>query len=198
MRIDASLCKAFAAPREALRDFARWSAPVQAGDNILQLSAGFGGPWSIRFDQTVATPLFQLNYERALAEVAGSGMVGLGAYVGYKSLRHESSLDPNSYFYYDQRYTVVPVGLRVITHYWLGLNKLDTYGGVGGGMNFVKRRITEQAGGGSLFTDDDVVKNHFAYSVFVGARYAVSRHFGVWTELAYGNAWFHIGASLTL
>lgn len=174
------------------------SNPVTAGDNIFLLGVGTGGPWSIRFDQTSATPLFQLNYEHALAEVPGAGVVGLGGYVGYKSLRHKSTLDPNSYFYYDQRYSVVPIGLRITTHYNLGLEKLDTYGGVGGGMNLVKRTLAEQAPGGSLFTDDDDVKSHFAYSLYVGARYTVTNQFGLWAELSYGNAWVNFGASITL
>jgi hypothetical protein len=84
------------------------NGPLAPGDHLLQLGAGFGGPWSIRFDETSSSPLVQLTYERALAEVLGTGLVGIGGYVGYKGLRKESSLGRDSYFYYDQRYTVVP------------------------------------------------------------------------------------------
>ncbi|MBK9275237.1 MAG: hypothetical protein IPM49_11970 [Flavobacteriales bacterium] len=62
----------------------------------------------------------------------------------------------------------------------------------------MKRTIVEQAPGGDMCTSDDHVKNHFAYSLFVGARDAVGKRFGLWTELAYGNAWWNFGASLTL
>lgn len=174
------------------------NVPLAPGDDLLQLGVGFGGPWSIRFDETSSSPLVQLTYEHALAEVLGTGLVGIGGYVGYKGLRKESGLGRDSYFYTDQRYTVVPVGLRIVSHYGFGLTRLDTYGGVGAGINLVKRTVVKQAPGGDLFTSDDHVNSHFAYSLFVGARYAVGKRFGLWTELAYGNAWWNFGASLTL
>jgi opacity protein-like surface antigen len=170
--------------------------PVQPNDNILHLSAGTGGPWLIKFDQTSASPLFQMNYERVLADVPGTGMVGIGAHFGFKSLQRESSLGTGSYFYYDTRYTVIPVGMRITTHYWLGMDKLDTYGGVGGGINLVSMRVKEEAAGGDLFTEDQAVKSYFHYSLFVGARYAITENVGAFAELAYGNSYLNFGAAL--
>lgn len=174
------------------------SVPLAPGDHLLQLGVGLGGPWSIRFDETSSSPLVQFTYEHALAEVLGTGLVGIGASVGYKGLRKESSLGRDSYCHYDERYTVVPVGLRIVTHYGFGLARLDTCGGAGAGINLVKRTIVEQAPGAHLFTSDEHVKSHFAYSLLVGARYAIGKRFGPWTELACGNAWWNFGASLTL
>lgn len=164
-------------------------AQFDIGDNVAGISIGLGGNY---LASTSGSPAIGLSLEHGLMDL-GPGVLGIGGYLGYKSLGYESR-----YFNYqsDWRYTYLIIGVRGAWHYneWHGNSQLDTYGGLMLSYNVVS------------FKDNTVYPvgtpaYHYSSSSglgltgFLGARYYFNDQFAAHAELGYGIAILNVGVS---
>lgn len=178
------------------------------GTNVVGLSAGVGGHYRIYNSYTSQTPALGLHYERAVTEL-GPGVLGLGAYLGYKSLSYHGranywnngwgngNWDNENYDnYYDSHYswTYLIVGFRAAWHLneWHGVEKLDTYGGLMLSYNSITWKDR------SMYPDGYQVsssygRSHIGLSGFLGVRYYFLENLGAQLELGYGVSMASLG-----
>jgi len=164
---------------------------------MLGLGLGFGGNYSQSSSFTAQTPLFGLNYEQGVSAL-GPGTIGLGGFLGYKSLASEIQSSALVYTY-DREWTYFIVGALGTWHYnqWHGVEKLDTYAGIIVSYNAV--RYTDNtiypAGVPQPTYDAD---SELGLTGYLGARYYFSDQFGAQAELGYGIAVLTVGVSFQL
>jgi hypothetical protein len=184
------------------------------GTSIAALSAGVGGHYRAYNAYTSQTPALGLHYERAVSEL-GPGVLGLGGYLGYKSLSyhgrpnywnngnwnngngnngpwHNGNYDP----YYDTRYqwTYLILGFRGAWHYneWHGADKLDTYAGLMLSYNSVTMRDRSIYPNGYVHSGV-YGRSHIGLSGFLGVRYFFTESLGAQLELGYGVSMASLG-----
>ncbi len=169
------------------------------GDKIVGLSIGVGGNYSAGSTYSSQTPALGITYEQGVTDL-GPGVLGIGGYLGYKSLSAKTDyvFGPSRYNY-DWTWNYLIIGVRGVWHYndWHSDDKLDTYGGLMLGYNIVS------------FKDKSVYPaNYPAYRYnsvsgigltgFLGARYWFSENLGAQAELGYGISVLSLGVSLKL
>lgn len=167
------------------------------GDKNLGLGLGFGGNYSENSSFTAQTPLFGLSYEQGVMDL-GPGTLGLGGFLGYKSLSSEI-LSSALVYTYDRQWTYFIVGVMGTWHYnqWHGVDKLDTYAGIIVSYNAVRYtdKTTYPAGVIQPTYDSD---NELGLTGYLGARYYFSDQFGAHAELGYGISVLTLGVSFQL
>lgn len=170
------------------------------GDNVLGISVGLGGHYRAYNSYTAQTPALGLYYERGVTEL-GPGVLGLGGFLGYKSLAYRSRVNwppghANQFYEYDYRWTYLIVGFRGAWHYneWHGVPQLDTYGGLMLSYNSVsyKDRTVYPAG---ILSSYNYGGGHVGLSAFLGTRYYFTPSFGAQLELGYGISVLSLGAA---
>ncbi|MCW5899419.1 MAG: hypothetical protein KIT10_09145 [Flavobacteriales bacterium] len=162
------------------------------GTNVLSASVGIGGYYGASSAYTSQTPALGLSYEKGITRL-GPGELGLGGYLGYKTLANRYS-GPG--FEYDWSWTYLILGVRGAWHYntWHDVDQLDLYGGLLLSYNSVKWKdnttypsgfpvVRSSAGSGMALTG------------FIGARYYFTESLGAHMELGYGIATANLGLS---
>lgn len=154
------------------------------GDNVIGFGFGIGGNYGAYKSYSSQTPALGIMYEKGMSWEAGPGVIGLGGYLGYKSLTAR-----DDFYNYKWSYTII--GIRSAYHYEF-TDHLDTYGGLMLAYNVVS------------FTDKTVYPYGFSYSgasasgidlsLYLGARYYFSSQWGAFAELGYGIATLQLGA----
>lgn len=150
-------------------------------------------------------PAISISYEQPWTKRFGPGLMGVGAYIGFKasSWKYEYS-DP---FYgsdkYKDSHSDIIIASRAMYH-WDGLNieKAEVYGGILLGLRISTSKYTREYSGAAAVgntnsTTSDVNVN-VAYSIVAGARYYFKPTFGVYSELSYGISFLTIGVSLKI
>jgi hypothetical protein len=178
----------------ALLAFAAFSqhalAQFDIGDNVAGLSIGIGGNYVTNTSQS---PAIGLSFEHGVSDL-GPGTLGIGGFLGYKSLSYES----NYFFYqYDWKYTYLIIGARGVWHYnyWHGNESLDTYGGLMLSYNSVKWTDNTVYPNGVLHASEGGASSGIGLTGFLGARYYFSENFGAHAELGYGITVLSVGVS---
>ncbi|MEO8068491.1 MAG: hypothetical protein ABI599_12420 [Flavobacteriales bacterium] len=164
----------------------------EAGDNILGFGVGAGGSYRVYNAYSGSSPVIMAHYEHALGVKAGPGVIGVGAFLGYKTVSYH--YDIYGPYYYDYRWNYLQFGARAAYHWnaWHKIEKLDTYAGVLVGASIVTR------------TDNSNYPYYnYAYlgsrgsgvrhDAFAGARWYFSNAFAAWGEVGYGLSNISVG-----
>lgn len=166
----------------------------EGGDRVLGLSFGIGGHYGVYKNYSSQTPAFGAFYEKGMDWEAGPGTIGMGIYLGYKSLRYkEEIINSIGLYRYDYKWSYTIIGLRGAYHYEF-LEKLDTYGGLLLSYNIASftNRTTVN---GSSYNYDGGSGSGFDLTFFLGGRYFLSDQWAALMELGYGIAYLQIGAA---
>ncbi len=170
------------------------SQAFEEGDNVIGLGLGIGGHYGAYASYTSQTPALGLYYEHGFKQL-GPGVLGLGGFLGYKSLSYRSRYawwGPS--FEYDWRWTYLIIGARGAYHYndWHGLDALDTYGGLMLSYNSVKWVDNTRYPVG--FDPAYRLKgSSLGLTGFLGARYYFTPNFGAQGEVGYGISILSLG-----
>lgn len=123
-----------------------------------------------------------LTYERGITEKLGIGRIGVGGGVAQSFY---TSRWYNGNWEHIDRTSRTAIFARAAYHFDFGIDKMDVYAGVGGGVYIYNRtHKTEDP-------DDFVVKNTRGsvgggHYVFGGIRYLFTNGFGVYAEVGHG------------
>ncbi len=171
------------------------SATVKAqsfdvGDNVAAFSLGLGGSFGASSAYSSQSPGLGLIYDRGVTEL-GPGVLGIGGYVGFKSLAYRYN-GPGFEYDWKWRYTIV--GVRGTWHYneWHGMDELDVYGGLMLSYNSVKWTDDTRYPAGVVSVSSSA-SSGVSLSALVGARYYFTENFGAQLELGYGIAYASVG-----
>lgn len=169
------------------------TAQFEVGDNVVGLGLGIGGHYNAYSSYSSQTPALGLYYEMGLTEL-GSGVLGLGGFVGYKSLAYKNRALFGPGFDYDWRWTYVIIGVRGACHYneWHGIPELDTYGGLMLSYNSVKWTDNTRYPEGYL-ASGTYGSSGIGFTGFIGGRYYFTEQLGAQLELGYGISVLSLG-----
>jgi len=174
-----------------------WSFPGRGqsfdiGDDVIGLTFGIGGHYSVYGPgYTSQSPAIGIHYEKGMSWEAGPGVIGLGAYVGYKSLRFKR-YDYPVHFDYKWSYTIL--GARGAYHYEF-LDNLDTYAGLLLAFNVVSRTDNTYADTGYNSPGYAGSGSDVGLTLFIGGKYYFSDNFAALLELGYGIAYLNLGVA---
>ncbi|MFI5219542.1 MAG: hypothetical protein ACHQNT_08635 [Bacteroidia bacterium] len=159
------------------------------GDDVIGFGLGFGGHYGAYKNYTSQSPALCFMYEKGMRWDAGPGIIGLGAFLGYKSLAYKSS-DP--YYVYDYEWTYLIIGMRGSYHYEFTPN-LDTYAGLL--LSYNSESLTDQSySNGYPYAYSGDSDSGIGLSLYLGARYYFSDQWAAFAELGYGIATLQLGA----
>ena len=166
------------------------------GDKVAGLSIGIGGDYSAGSVYSSQTPALGLSYEQGVTDL-GPGVLGIGGYLGYKSLSARTEfLFGTTRYTYDWTWNYLILGVRGAWHYndWHSNDKLDTYGGVMLSYNSVSFKDNTNYPTGSVAYNYTSASN-VGLSGFLGTRYYFSDNLGAHAELGFGIATLQLGVS---
>lgn len=160
------------------------------GDNVASFSVGVGGNYGASSTYSSQTPALGLGYEHGLMDL-GPGVLGIGGYLGYKSLAYKYSV-PGVEYDWNWRYTII--GVRGNWHYneWHGLDELDVYGGLMLSYNSVKWNDNTRYPANFIRTPSSA-SSGVGLSALLGARYYFTPQLGGQLELGYGISYASLG-----
>ncbi len=162
-------------------------------DNVVGLSFGVGGNYNtVGNSYSSQTPAIGVSFENGFKEL-GPGVLGLGGYIGYKSLSSETRIGSLNY---DWTYNYLIMGVRGTWHYneWHGDPNWDTYGGLMlGYSNVTFKDNTNYPSGTPEYNAQSY--SGINLSAYLGARYYFTDNFGAHAELGYGIAVLNLGVS---
>lgn len=149
-----------------------------------------------RLDQNVIPLGFDINYRTKKG-------LSLGLFGSYTQVEFEEELldepksvqDPDitTILYQRSSYTL---GLRAAAHYQ-EYEKWDFYGGLQLGYRFSDVETLTDLGPGLAPPEDRGIRDNqgISYSAFVGLEYLIKPHWGVYSELGFGQSLMSIGVS---
>src|SRR5690606_39055925 len=118
-------------------------------NKAVNIGIGIGGGYGV-YSGASSMPQLNLSFEKGMWEVAGPGVVSLGAFIGHKAFKYKAA---------DWKWSYTTIGVRSAYHYGgLDNDKVDLYGGLMLGY-FIYKAEGYTAGSGGLGLDG-----------FVGAR----------------------------
>jgi hypothetical protein len=150
------------------------------GDRVINL--GIGAPVFLGGSgYETKLPLISGSFDYGLFDglLEGKASIGVGGYLGYAANRFKY-MDNSGY---DFSYLII--GPRASFHY-NPIDKLDTYGGLLLGYNFVG------SSGNGLKPDNG---SRFTPALYVGARYYFVGNISVFAEAGYGISLIEVGLS---
>ena len=172
------------------------ASPVSAqsfepGTNVITAGLGIGGNYGAYDTYTAQTPAIGLAYEKATSIEVGPGVLGLGGYLGYKSL---AAKDKTPYYDYDYRWNYTILGFRGAYHWneWHQVPKLDTYGGLMLSYNIVSFHDKTDYPDGYDYTGSS--SSGLGLSMYFGGRYYLGENVGAFAELGFGISYLTLGA----
>lgn len=168
-----------------------YSQSFDKGDNVIGLGIGIGGHYGVSSSgYSSQTPAFGVMYEKGMRWNAGPGIIGLGGYLGYKSLRYKATA---GFYSYDWKWTYTIIGIRGGYHYEF-LEKLDTYGGLLLSYNVVSfSDKTVSTINGIPYVYNGASASGIELSLYLGGRYYFSDQWGAFAELGYGITYLQLG-----
>lgn len=160
------------------------------GDNVLGLGIGIGGHYGASGNgYSSQSPAIGIMYEKGMGWKAGPGIIGLGGYLGYKSLRYKAV---SGYYSYDWKWTYTIIGVRGAYHYQFA-DKFDTYAGLLLSYNNASFSDKSVAENGYVYTYNGGSASGIDLSLFLGGRYYFSPQWGALAELGYGITYLQLG-----
>ena len=173
-------------------------AQFDLGDNVLNVGVGIGSTLlgGYTYHDGSQTPAIGLSFEHGLWEL-GDGVVSLGGYVGYKSLKDSYAYTDgvNSYVQ-TWKWTYTIIGVRGAYHFPLDNEKLDLYLGAMLSYNILNFKYTDTDPNFNTSFDYSAGYGSAAgFSGFGGIRYYLSDNVGLNAELGYGIAYLTLGVS---
>lgn len=158
----------------------------QKGINIM--SAGINLGSSLVMGATTRTPMFNLQYERGLIDLNGSGFISVGGYGAY-----------NVYFFGPDKFSYTVIGLRGAYHLSSAVSgNTDFYGGIMGSYDL---RGTPSQGFRKRYmglSGSDLYRSKFDFMPFIGARFFINDNIAIFTEFSYGSAFVSFGLAWAL
>lgn len=177
-------CGAANAQRADFRDGSVFSR----GDVVLNLGIGMGNS-TYNGSYTKKIPPISLSGEYGVAGDLfrnGRGAVGLGIYLGYTGAKYRAFDNIDAGW----RYHNLIAGVRGALHYQF-VNRLDTYLGLLLGYDF---SMTNEFGTFPTSTRPHAPAiGGFQFAFYVGTRYYLTQHFGLFAELGYGTSILNLG-----
>ncbi|QQR86762.1 MAG: hypothetical protein IPJ76_00620 [Flavobacteriales bacterium] len=170
------------------------SQAFQGGGNVLGLGIGAGGRYSAFSTYSGQSPVFMMTYDHGMGFKAGPGVVGIGGYFAYKTLRYYYSYGYlGSNYYYDERWNYLMFGVRGTYHWneWHGIDKLDTYAGVLAGLDIIS--YSDNSYYASGYAQRSYPGSRGRTNLFAGARWYFTDAFGAYAELSHGVSYATIG-----
>ncbi len=164
------------------------------GTHVASLGAGFMGSWP--FATTSNSPAVGLHYEHGIYEMSSGSAMGVGFYVGEKSLVWHKELGDALWEESKWKYTFA--GITGSYHY-NAQSRLDPYLNVMLGMKMLKYTFiysdpNHAPPGGP--PSADYPKTSFAYQLSVGARYFFSNNIAAFLDAGYGFSYITGGVTV--
>jgi hypothetical protein len=155
------------------------------GDNVISAGLGLGSSYhGIHYS---STPAISLQYEHGNWDVGGPGVISLGAFLGFKSFRHEE-------FGYLRKWNYTVIGIRSAYHYnGITVEELDVYGGL-----MLSYDILSYSSNFPDHYNYGGYSSGLGFSLYIGGRYYFTDNVAVFLELGYGISFATIGASFQL
>ncbi|MBK6473413.1 MAG: hypothetical protein IPF95_01735 [Flavobacteriales bacterium] len=156
------------------------------GDDIIGPIIGIGGQYTTH---TIQTPVVGVAYEHGVAQL-GTGILGMGAYFGYKSLLYRSLVHVGeaewNYNYFIVGGRGAGIGINgTVKNGWI-----PTLASCSTTTECVPpTRVRNLASPG--FT----AKSGVDATLYAGGRYRLGTHWGVQAELGFGSAILNLGAA---
>ena len=149
------------------------------GTNVINAGIGFGGSYNVGSFGTNLAVGPNVSYERGIWEIGGPGVISLGGYLGTTSYNLDFGAGDDTV-----RYT--SFGVRGAYHFnFIEVDKLDVYAGAMLSFYVVS------------FDNDafNSLRNRPSGSLFAGARYYFTEHFGVFAEAGFGVSFLSLGGA---
>jgi hypothetical protein len=155
------------------------------GDNVISVGLGLGGTY--RGIHYSSTPAISAQYEHGNWDVGGPGVISLGAFLGFKSYRHEE-------LGYSEKWNLTVIGIRSAYHYnGIDAKELDVYGGLMLSYDIVSYSNTFPS-----YYNYGGYSSGLGLSIYVGGRYFFTDNVAGFLELGYGISYATIGVAFKL
>lgn len=167
------------------------------GTNVINLGIGLGGYYNDIYTGYSSSPDFILSYDNCTFGNVGPGTISLGGLLAYKGVSYDYVVPPYSY---NQNWNYYIIGFRAAFHWDFTSNPhFDPYVGLMLGYYDIGYSESSNAPGynvpGNPYYYANDYNSYLALSVYIGARYFVSDHVGLWLELGYGYSDAALGIS---
>jgi hypothetical protein len=169
-------------------------AQYEVGTNVLNLGVGLGSTLLGGYSgsNVSQTPAIGLSFEHGTWEL-GDGVVSLGGYLGYKSIKDEYSWGSYTSTW---KWTYTIIGVRGAYHFPLDNEKLDLYLGAMLSYNILNFKYTDtDPNYNSSYDWSGGYGSAAGFSAFGGVRYYLTDNIGLNAELGYGIAYLTLGLS---
>jgi hypothetical protein len=154
------------------------------GTNMISAGIGLGSSLG-SFSYGSQSPALSLQYERGIWDIAGPGVISLGAYVGRKSFKY-------SFSGYTEKWGYTVIGVRSAYHYnGIHSDKLDVYGGLMLAYNILHYSYKDSQG--NHFGGSGNYGSTAGLSLFAGGRYFFSSQVAAFAEIGYGVSYLTLG-----
>ena len=174
------------------------------GSNVLSLGIGLWGDYTYFGPGYTSSPNFVISYDNGTFGNVGPGTISLGALLSYKGIGY-SYTDYHSGYYYNQNWSYYIIGLRSAYHLSIAsIPRFDPYVGIMLGYYDIGYKESsndpyfDNPGNPYYGYYTNNYSSYFAFSLYIGARYFVTNHVGVWLELGYGYTDAALGISFKL
>lgn len=163
------------------------------GDNVLNLTIGFGNALYHGSGYTNNFPPLGLSYERGIKDelIDENGHLGIGGYIGYVGAKYRYDYMGQHWGY---NYSSIIIGPRASFHYQF-VPRLDTYAGLTLAYNVVSASSVGSILEGANYSARSggmVLAGH------IGGRYYFSENLGALAELGFGVANINLGLALKI
>jgi hypothetical protein len=171
----------------------------QKDDNVIGLGIGLGGAYEDVSYASYQTPIFNVNYERAIWPLGGEnikGIISMGGLVGYKRFGYTTPLGYNNYTYgYDWSYTMLAVRSAWHLQSFKGkdLKKWDLYWGLMLGINRIRQTYRDNDPNFNYGLSQNSTRSTFGG--YFGARYFFNESWAVSAETGFGYSSLNFGAA---
>lgn len=153
------------------------------GSNVIGVGIGVGGGYGSGFTYGSQSPAINLQFERGMWSMGGSGVVSLGAYAAFKTYKYDYG-----YSNFNSKWNYTIFGVRSAYHYnGISSDKFDVYGGLMLAMRIVSYTSNETIYNYNYGASDVILTG------YVGGRYYFNDNFGGFLELGSGISLLNIG-----
>jgi hypothetical protein len=174
------------------------------GSNVIGIGVGLGGEYTYFGDGYTSTPNIVLSYDNGTFGNVGPGTISLGGLLSYKGISYDYT-DFHSGYSYDQAWTYYVIGIRSAYHLSIpSAPRFDPYAGIMLAYYDIgyKESSTDpyyDVPGSPYYSYyANTYGSYLAFSLYIGARYNLSDHIGLWLELGYGYSNAALGVSFKL
>jgi len=161
-------------------------------DNVLGFGFGVGGVYGIT-SVSSQSPVFGVQYDRGIIELGMGGVIGVGGFMGYKSI--VDKYDDFSGTYKD-KFNILIFGARGTFHYDLfKVKNLDTYAGTMIAFHSLshKRDYPNNYNNNNNYYYRKSPGSAAYASIFAGAKYYFAPQVAAYAEVGYGVSWLTMG-----